>query len=63
MKLVIGASDEAIVQQPAGRLFLDAADLVTMIVLCHHLVIVFPVGFEKAVDVALCILILSRHSH
>ena len=63
MILVIGVGDDAVVQQPAGWLFLDATDLVTMIVLSDDLVIVFPVGLEEAVDVALCVLILSRHSH
>ena len=34
-----------------------------MVVLRDDLVIVLPVGFEEAVDIALCELILSRHSH
>ena len=63
MKLVIGVSDDAIVKQPAWWLFLDTADLVTMIVLCDHFVIVSPIWFEEAVNVALCVLILSRHTH
>lgn len=63
VKFVIGVGDDAIVQESARWLFLDAANLVTMIILSNDLIIIFLIRFKKTVNIALGILILCCHTH